>query len=152
MGGCWSSSINIAAQIENLKDLEQHKPVARRSYKLSTHPCNSDAPGASNAEYKFYVDTNNERILKRKLRVIRKLGEGGVGCVYLTEDSTVIRCNESPLLYALKVIAASEKTALIRESVELIRDLERECKYIAEIMEDYFLEEENTIYIVLVRN
>jgi putative NADH-flavin reductase len=76
-------------------------PVALRSYTLDRSPRHNE----DSSEFEFFVGG----VLKRKLRVVRMLGGGGVGSVYLAEDITVIRDGEKPHRYALKIIDTKNK-------------------------------------------
>lgn len=99
-----------------------YMPVARRSYKIDKKPVGT--------ELEFIVDG----VLKRKLRAIQKLGQGGIGSVYLAEDVTVVRENEKPIRYALKIVEA-DTAPLIQEAVQTTRNFGRDCRQIAEIIE-----------------
>ena len=126
--------------------MNAHLPVARRSYDISRSP-GPIKTSSGDLEFEFVVGNS----LKRKLRQSYLVGKGGSGRIYLVEDITVERKDKMPLKYALKVIRSPENgVELIRESIQIMRQLGRDNGYIAEIMEDYMHQDENSLYVVLV--
>lgn len=70
-------------------------PVARRSYVLDKTPVLIDEISTGTEEVLVFTAGG---VLKRKLRIIEELGHGGIGSVFLTEDVTVERRDEKPML------------------------------------------------------
>ncbi len=165
---------NVTTKSETVHDAQIQTicmPVARRSYTLDKQPRVTQ----DSKEFAFYVGG----VLKRKLIVLRKIGSGGIARVYLAEDVTIERPNEKPWKYALKIIdthdnkigsiytggfgsrrysdtASQNNALLIREAMQTVRQFGRDCKQIAEVMEDYHLPSKDIfvkdhLYVVLVR-
>ena len=126
-----------------------YAPVARRSYTLDKIPFERDDLNFD-SQLRFVVVGK----LMRKLKIIKHIGEGGFGEVYLTEDVTVIRKDEIPQKYALKIIKLQERKAieLIQDSLCLIRNIVRESRHLAEVFEDYLFISgtSNILFVVLV--
>ena len=83
----------------------------------------------------------------RSLEVIHKLGDGGMGQVFLVED-------ENKQKLALKVITgfSEDRVKLMLESYELMRDLKN--SHLAELYETYTYRQsyECTLHLVMVLN
>jgi hypothetical protein len=143
---------NITSRSESLDEVFEeatpiYMPVARHSYILSERP----GPHKAGDKVEFNFVVNGAQ--KRKLQIVHKLGQGGIGSVFLAIDVTINRPGE-PQKYALKIVDAPG-ALLIQEAVQLVRQFGRENKHVAEIMEDYLLPradefENDKLFVILV--
>jgi serine/threonine protein kinase len=126
-------------------------PIAPfRSYELDRRP------GPTTLQGRDYFEFIVNGVTKRKLKIISKLGQGGIGSVFLAEDVTVERKKEKPFKYALKIIE-DNRVQLIQESLQTARQIGSYCEQLAKVLEDYFYPAENDyekdrLYVVLVFN
>jgi hypothetical protein len=111
----------------------------------------SSRPTDKGCEYSFEVDD----VVVRKLALVRLLGKGGIGNVYLMNDITTHNKSKSPQQYAVKMVfnIPEGREDYVLTALKTIRLGVN--SQLAEVYDAYYFENdsktERNMYIVMVR-
>ncbi len=131
---------------EFVNGTDMHKSYAPPSYR--THMIHEN-PSLGGDILNFVVENQT----MRRLKIVKRIGVGGIGDIFLADDITVAR--PKPLQVAIKRITiGADMLELIEEASHIARGLGRICPYTVSLYESYYLEDKLlgkcTLYLIMV--